>query len=342
MLSHPIPDAPIAITTDASDYAVGAVHKQLVDGVWQLAFSVASSAQMSTSTALLTESCWRYSRQQQRHLAFISEFTTDIKHIDGKSNVVADCLSRATVQAVHWGIDFVQLATDQQSDTEVQAYRSAISSLKIADVRFAEAGVTLMCDVSRGHARPIIPVQWRRVVFDNIHSLSHPGQKASQKLVSSKFVWHGLKKDVRNWVSACVTCQRAKVQRHTKAPLDTFEANGLCERFHRSLKTALRASLTDDRWIERLPWVLLGLRTAPKEDLQTSSAELVYGQTLRVPGDFIPDCTKRWSLPSECSALLDRINAFKPVPTSRHGLTVAWMPKDLSAAEFVFIRHDAH
>ncbi|KAJ8386198.1 hypothetical protein AAFF_G00176220 [Aldrovandia affinis] len=30
MLSHPVPDAPIAITTDASDYAVGAVLEQLV------------------------------------------------------------------------------------------------------------------------------------------------------------------------------------------------------------------------------------------------------------------------------------------------------------------------
>ncbi len=93
------------------------------------------------------------------------------------------------------------------------------------------------------------------------------------------------------------------------------QANGLCERFHRSLKTALRASLADDRWIERLPWVLLGLRTVPKEDLQSSSAELVYGQTLRVPGDFIPDSTRPWNLSSERSALLDRINTFKPVPT---------------------------
>lgn len=39
------------------------------------------------------------------------------------------------------------------------------------------------------------------------------------------------------------------------------QANGLCERIHRSLKTALRASLTDDRWRERLSWVLLGLQT---------------------------------------------------------------------------------
>lgn len=40
-----------------------------------------------------------------------------------------------------------------------------------------------------------------------------------------------------------------------------------------------------DRWIEWLPWVLLGLRTDPKEDLQTSSAELVYGQSW-CPGRF--------------------------------------------------------
>lgn len=39
LLAHPAPDAIIAITTDASDYAVGAVHEQWVDGAWQpLAF----------------------------------------------------------------------------------------------------------------------------------------------------------------------------------------------------------------------------------------------------------------------------------------------------------------
>lgn len=36
-----------------------------------------------------------------------------------------------------------------------------------------------------------------------------------------KVVWHGSKKDVRNWVSACVSCQWAKVKRNIKAPLET-------------------------------------------------------------------------------------------------------------------------
>ncbi|KAF7645373.1 hypothetical protein LDENG_00205840 [Lucifuga dentata] len=36
LLAHPQPDAPIALTMDASNCAVGAIHDQLVDGVWQL------------------------------------------------------------------------------------------------------------------------------------------------------------------------------------------------------------------------------------------------------------------------------------------------------------------
>lgn len=32
MLAHPSPEAPITITTDASDYAVGAVHEQWIHG----------------------------------------------------------------------------------------------------------------------------------------------------------------------------------------------------------------------------------------------------------------------------------------------------------------------
>ena len=39
ILVHPLPAAPIALTTDTSDYAISAVHEQLVGGVWQpLAF----------------------------------------------------------------------------------------------------------------------------------------------------------------------------------------------------------------------------------------------------------------------------------------------------------------
>ena len=46
------------------------------------------------------------------------------------------------------------------------------------------------------------------------------------------------------------------------------QANGLVERFHRHLKSALRARLTGPNWINELPWVLPGIRTTPKEDFE--------------------------------------------------------------------------
>jgi len=66
------------------------------------------------------------------------------------------------------------------------------------------------------------------------------------------------------------------------------QANGLIERWYRSLKTALTARCTTATWTSQLPWVLLGLRTTPKEDLAHSAAEMVYGQLLVVPGEFFP------------------------------------------------------
>ena len=55
-----------------------------------------------------------------------------------------------------------------------------------------------------------------------MHNLCHPSGKPSVRLVAAKFVWRGLKKDVRTWAGECVACQHAKVHRHTKAPLERF------------------------------------------------------------------------------------------------------------------------
>ena len=67
-------------------------------------------------------------------------------------------------------------------------------------------------------------------------------------------------------------------------------ANSLDGRFHRQLKASLAAQLDPTRWSETLPLVLLGIRTALKTDLQPTTAEMVYGMTLCLPGKFFaPD-----------------------------------------------------
>ncbi|KAJ8404924.1 hypothetical protein AAFF_G00333110 [Aldrovandia affinis] len=75
-----------------------------------------------------------WSARQQRHLSYVSEFTTDIQHVAGKQNTVADCLSRTLTSTVHLGIDYARMAVDQDADPDIQAFRTATTGLQLVDV----------------------------------------------------------------------------------------------------------------------------------------------------------------------------------------------------------------
>lgn len=68
------------------------------------------------------------------------------------------------------------------------------------------------------------------------------------------------------------------------------QANGKVERLHRSLKAALMAH-NNQTWSETLPTVLLGLRTAMQSDSKYAIAQMVYGQNIKLPGEFFQDST---------------------------------------------------
>jgi hypothetical protein len=130
-LSHPRPEAALALATDASDTHIGGVLQQQVSGHWQpLGFFSRrlQPAEMNYSTfdreLLAADQAIKHflpqvegrvfqlwtdhkplvaamkrvtppiSGRQQRHLAFISEHTCDVRHTPGLDNVVADALSR--------------------------------------------------------------------------------------------------------------------------------------------------------------------------------------------------------------------------------------------------------
>ena len=116
----------------------------------------------------------------------------------------------------------------------------------------------------------------------------------------------------------------------------------MVERFHRHLKSSLRAGLTGPNRTRELPWVLLEICTAPKEDLGCSSAALVYGTPLTVPGDFVPNPTIHSDHCTHLQRLREQVRSIAPVPTSQHGTVDGSVPHDLQLAKFVFIRRDAH
>jgi Integrase core domain/Integrase zinc binding domain len=258
------------------------------------------------------------------------------------------------------------------------------SSLRMETVEVA--GARMLCDVSTGVLRPAVLVSQRRAVFEAMHGLAHPGTRASRRIITSRFVWHGCSTDVGEWCRECTGCAKGKVTVHCQSPVemipvpakkfnhvhldivgpmptaasgerymltmidrtscwpevvpmsditvekcaDSFvegwisrfgvpdvvttdrgpqftsamwaclasklgfkhvltssyhpQSNGMVERLHRQIKDALRARACGNLWAEHLPWVMLGIRAAPKEDSGISSAMRVYGEALVLPG----------------------------------------------------------
>ena len=389
----------------------------------------------------------RHSPRQARQLDYISQFTSVIRHVHGVDNVVADALSRVETNALLSGtppvLDFDAMAMAQQEDRQIHALQSSpSSSLQIQPMPLLPSGSSILCDTSTGTPRPLVPLSWRRTVFDSLHSLSHPGIRATQRLLTSRYVWPGINADVRRWARSCIQCQRTKVHRHTVSPLHSFpkpdarfdtvhidlvgplppsqgytylltcvdrftrwpeaipltgitaedvakafiqgwvsrfgtpstivtdrgrqfqsnlwtalttllgskrarttsyhpQANGLVERFHRQLKAALKTH-PQSTWVESLPLVLLGIRTALKEDLHCTAAELVYGTNLRLPGEFFtsPSSTPTLERSEYVLQLKSRMSQIRPISPrlpQRHN----FVNPDLSTCTHVFIRHDA-
>jgi hypothetical protein len=111
----------------------------------------------------------------------VAEFTSDVRHVAGVDNVVANTLSRlppcqpgqatadiappgatlAVVDASTSKLNYTAIAAHQQNCREVAAMARS-SSLRVRPVVVED--VELLCDVSTGAVRPLIPKADREAV----------------------------------------------------------------------------------------------------------------------------------------------------------------------------------
>jgi hypothetical protein len=120
-------------------------------------------------------------------------------------------------------------------------------------------------------------------------------------------------------------------------------ANGLIERFHRQLKASLKAYPEPNNWMTALPFALLGIRTAFKEDIGCTTAELVYGSTLRLPGEFFNQ-SKGVQTPDQttyATQLKTAMRCLKAAPTRQPQHLQTYVSNELTTCTHLFVRHDA-
>lgn len=270
-LSYPSTDAKLSLYADASNSCAGAVLQQRVDGVWKPLgyFSKRfSETQQRYSTydrellaiymavkhfrnlcegrpltiytdhrplvhAFTKVSTSSETSRRTRQLLFISEFSTDIRHINGNENVVADALSRVASISCPTSLDYDLLADSQKSDDYIAQYlkgnNGTNNSVVIKSIFLPTCNRNIFCEMSTSKARPYLPKDFRRIAFDTIHNLSHAGIRTTRKMVTERFFWPGMNSDISKWAKACVNCQRAKVSRHTIAGYESFQQ---ADRFH--------------------------------------------------------------------------------------------------------------
>lgn len=230
VLAHPDPSAPLSIMVDASNDAAGAVLHQGEDSQQQpLAFF--SRAFSKTEKRYST-----FGRELLAAYLAIKHF----RHLSGFDNIVADTLSRAQINGVKLpdAVDYKQLALDrQEAGYQLSSLPPTFASVRVND------STALICDTKNGMTRPLLPVSWRRKMFDLVHSLSHPGLKATKRLMCARYTWSGMSKDVREWTRACIKCQKTKVQFHNKSVVGTFPlANARFSHVHVDLVGPLPSS----------------------------------------------------------------------------------------------------
>lgn len=198
---------------------------------------------------------------------YLSQFTSEIHHVAGLTNVVADALSRPEeleISEIHKSfVASHHIAEAQTNDEEIkEMLQTGYRNFNIQLV-MKEPNIPVVCVVHGGSTRPIIPKSLRYKLFQQLHEFAHPGTRASIRLIQRRFFWPRMQSDIKTWARACMHCQKAKIHRHTVSPLGQFPPSARFRHVHVDIVGSLEMCAgfsylctfidRETKWIEAVP-----------------------------------------------------------------------------------------
>jgi transposase InsO family protein len=249
VLVYPDFSEPFVISTDASNYAVGAVLSQVVNGEEhpvayasrqlkspEIAYTTTEKELLAVVWSISHFRCYVYGRKftivtdhaalkwlfglkdpSSRLLRWelkLGEYDYEVTHKPGKKHLNADALSRKIRKVI--ATNDVDFGAEQAKDDECSRWKDRAEFVTEAGVLYRKTGA--------GN-RIVVPMQCRAEIMRQAHEhilSGHGGVRATTARIERKFWWPHLKKDVKYHVLSCIPCNQRSPYGKGRAPLQAL------------------------------------------------------------------------------------------------------------------------
>ncbi|GFX44086.1 gag-pol polyprotein [Trichonephila clavipes] len=228
--------------------------------------------------------------------------------IGGSDNIAADVLFRVSAITFPSQIDYDCIAETQQTDQELHTLIASGTSLKLKKAQPLK-------DITAETVAEAFFSSWVSRFGTPAILTTDRGRQFESSLFKA--------------LSKLLGAQKCRTTGYHP------QANGMIEELHRPLKSAIKCHATE-RWTEVLLIILLGLRASLKEDILCTPAELVFGTTIRLPGEMFDSSKPDDDVVNFVSKLKSHMQSLHPKPPKHHDKRPVFIHPGLLEATHVF------
>ncbi|KAF7811918.1 Transposon Ty3-G Gag-Pol polyprotein [Senna tora] len=222
VLALPNFNLPFVVDTDASNTGIGAV---LIQNGHPVAFFIKKLCNKLSNASTYVRELYAITQAvaKWRHYLLGRKFTYDIIYRPGRTNVVADALSRKeelTITDQDGGVLLSMAALQSELGADLGRCNSTNSTLLDLHNQFHQQLLSSSYTVVNGilyfEGRAVIPdddLVLKQKILELFHASpigGHGGVTKTFKSIAELFYWRNLRKEVETFVSKCLVCQQVK------------------------------------------------------------------------------------------------------------------------------------